>query len=210
MAMLLPLSGIPSLSLVDTDIFTLKMHGTCMTCSWCNDSCCQYGCDVNLGERDRLLALAGELGPYVQAPAERWFKPDVFVDAEYPSGRFVRSEVIDGSCVFLSQDGRGCAIHRFALRTGRDYHEVKPMVCWLFPVCWDQAVLRPSSDVRDDLVCRSRGLTLYEVVRDELHHLFGDPLIGQLDRCQDELASAGAGPRRRQAGAALRSVAPGL
>lgn len=208
--MLLSLTGIPQLRQVDGDIFTLKMHGTCMTCTFCNDSCCQYGCDVNLGERETILALKAELAPFVRAPPEQWFKPDVFDDPEYPTGQFVRSSVVLGGCVFVSQDGRGCAIHRFALQAGRDYHDVKPMVCWLFPVCWDKAVLRPSSDVRDDLVCKGRGLTLYEAAREELLHVFGEPLIAQLDRYRDELAAKGQGVRPTGAPSPLRAAAPGL
>lgn len=208
--MLLPVTSVPEFQQVDADIFRLRMHGTCMTCSWCNDSCCQYGCDVNLGERDRLLALAPELGPFVQAPPERWFKTEVHADPEYPTGGFVRSELVGGSCVFLSQDGRGCAIHRFAVKTGRDYHALKPMVCWLFPVCWDQRVLRPSYDVRDDLVCRDRGLTLYEAVREELEHAFGPRLTEQLDRYHAEVAPRAPGGPRRAAEPASRALAPGL
>ena len=176
-----PLFSTPDLSHVDLDIFELRYHSACMQCTYCFDSCCQYGCDVNLGEKDRILALKEELVPFLRIPESEWFLPEVYVDPEYPSGRFVRSAKRNGACVFRSEAGRGCALHRFALATGRDYHDVKPMVCWLFPVCWDQGVLRPSSDIRDDLMCRGRGPTIYESVRNEIRHVFGDALIDELD-----------------------------
>ncbi len=180
--MLLPLSSTPALTQVDTGIFTLRYFGHCMQCTFCHDSCCQYGCDVNLAERDRILAVKDELRPFVQAPPEQWFTTEEKEDPEYETGRFVRTRVKNGGCVFLSQKGRGCSIHAFCLATGRDYHRVKPAVCWLFPVTWDKGVLRPSSDVHDDLACRHTGPTLYEMARDELRDFFGAPLVTELDR----------------------------
>jgi Fe-S-cluster containining protein len=180
--MLLPLESVTVLKQVDTDIFRLRYFGRCMQCTFCMDSCCQYGCDVNLNERDRILALAPALAPFISAPPERWFSTEVKADPEYESGHFVRSRVERGACVFLSQDGRGCGLHRFALQTGRDYHQVKPLVCWLFPLTWDQGRLRPSYDMTDDLACKGEGPIIYDLARDELAVVFGAPLVEELDR----------------------------
>ncbi len=179
--MLLPLTTVPALAQVDTDIFSLRYFGSCMQCTFCHDSCCQYGCDVNMGERERIMAIKDELQPFISYPAEEWFKAEVFEDPEYPTGKFVRSNVKEGACVFLNRKNRGCGIHTFALEAGRDYHDIKPMVCWLFPVCWDKGVLRPSSDIRDDLQCKGNGPTVYEMVRSEIEHVFGKALVTELD-----------------------------
>ncbi|PZR10727.1 MAG: hypothetical protein DI536_18770 [Archangium gephyra] len=179
--MLLPISSVPVLKQVDTDIFKLRYFGKCMQCTFCHDSCCQYGCDVNLAERDRILAVKDELKPFVKSPPEMWFKDEVKEDPEYESGKFVRSQTVNGACVFLNPNGRGCGIHSFCLSTGRDYHRIKPSVCWLFPVTWDKGVLRPSYDVNDDLACRHTGPTLYEMSREELQVFFGDDLVKELD-----------------------------
>jgi Fe-S-cluster containining protein len=179
--MLLPLTSVPALTQVDSDIFTLRYYARCMGCTFCHDSCCQYGCDVNLGERDKILALAPEISKVVKHPVATWFKPEVFEDAEYPTGKYVRANTADGACVFLNPDGRGCGLHRFAAETGRDYHDIKPMVCWLFPICWDKGVLRPNTDVKDDLACFGNGPTLYASSRDELKVVFGQKLISELD-----------------------------
>ncbi len=179
--MLIPISTAPALQHVDTEIFTLTFFGACMQCGFCKDSCCQYGCDVNKFERDKILALGPTLESKVPTPRDQWFLPEVFNDPEYPSGQFVRTRVVNGACVFLNQKDRGCRIHAWAIEQGRDFHDIKPMVCWLFPVCWDKGVLRPSSDVKDDLVCTGPGQTLYEASREGLERVFGTALVNELD-----------------------------
>jgi Fe-S-cluster containining protein len=179
--MLLPIRSTPGLHSVDSEIFTLRYFMQCMQCTFCHDSCCQYGCDVNFGERERLLAVKNELEAFLGVPSAEWFKPEVFDDPDYPTGKFVRANVKNGACVFLNRGGRGCGIHAFALKTGRDYHALKPMVCWLFPVTWDKGVMRPNSDVKDDLACANTGPTLYEGARDEIRVHFGEALVAELD-----------------------------
>jgi Fe-S-cluster containining protein len=188
--MLLPLESSTVLKTVDTDIFSMRYFGRCMQCTFCMDSCCQYGCDVTLNERDRILALAAELQPFIASPPERWFSTDVKADPDYDGGHYVRSQVERGACVFLSQDGRGCGIHRFALQTGRDYHQLKPLVCCLFPVTWDHGLLRPSYDMTDDLACKGEGPIIYDLAREEIEVVFGTPLVLELDRLRSTLPGA--------------------
>jgi hypothetical protein len=49
-----------------------------------------------------------------------------------------KTRVVDGACVFLNRPGfaggTGCALHRYALRTGRHPLETKPDVCWQLPI----------------------------------------------------------------------------
>lgn len=49
-----------------------------------------------------------------------------------------KTRVVDGACVFLNRPGfaggAGCALHSFALRTGRPPLEAKPDVCWQLPI----------------------------------------------------------------------------
>lgn len=189
--MLLPLRSDTVLKQVDTDIFRLRYLGHCMQCTYCMDSCCQYGCDVNLKERDQILAVADALEPHVCGPKDRWFSSEVKVDPDYETGRYVRTEVFDGACALLRRDGRGCGVHHFAITTGRDYHELKPLVCWLFPVTWDQGLLRPSYDITDDLACKGNGPIVYDMARDELGVVFGQGLVIELDRIKAELGAAG-------------------
>ena len=179
----------PRFRRVWASVFTRQAVADCMThaCTMVDthtakpDACCQYGCDVNLAERDRILAIKDGLRPFVAAPPEQWFKDEIKEDPEYETGKFVRTRVVKGACAFLSPNGRGCGIHCFALARGLDYHSIKPAVCWLFPVTWDKGVLRPSWDVTDDLVCRETGPVLYDIAREELGRFFGAPLLAELD-----------------------------
>jgi len=53
-----------------------------------------------------------------------------------------RTRRVDGACIFLNRpgfaSGQGCALHAFALRTGRHPLETKPEVCWQLPVRREQ------------------------------------------------------------------------
>jgi Fe-S-cluster containining protein len=112
------------------------------------------------------------LVPLVAAPPERWFDSEIEEDPEVPTGQVVRANSEGGRCVFRKKAGRGCALHAL---------NVKPMVCSLFPLSWDQKVLKPNADLTDGLVCAGGGMTLYEAARDALRAAFGDRLIGELD-----------------------------
>ena len=49
-----------------------------------------------------------------------------------------KTRVVDGACVFLNRPGfaagPGCALHAYALTTGRSIVETKPDVCWQLPI----------------------------------------------------------------------------
>jgi hypothetical protein len=49
-----------------------------------------------------------------------------------------RTRIVDGACIFANRagfaGGLGCALHAFALRTGRNPIETKPEVCWQLPI----------------------------------------------------------------------------
>jgi hypothetical protein len=49
-----------------------------------------------------------------------------------------KTRVVDGGCIFLNRPGfaagAGCALHAYALRTGRHPLETKPDVCWQLPI----------------------------------------------------------------------------
>ncbi|MEM9494329.1 MAG: hypothetical protein AAGC55_34605, partial [Myxococcota bacterium] len=98
------------------------------------DACCQYGADVDVAERDAILARQDELIALLDDEVAdiEWFEDEETEDADFPSGYYVRTLTHNGGCVFLSHDKRGCAIHRAALEGGWDMRGVKPHVCLLF------------------------------------------------------------------------------
>lgn len=167
---------------VDPEIFHRRYFGHCLRCTFCGDACCEHGVDVAVVERDRILALAAELEPMVGVPPERWFEPAVEPDPDFPGGAVTRTSVVDGACVFLQREGRGCMLHAFALSRGLDYHDVKPMISALFPLTFDDEALRCADELSaGSLVCAGSGPTAYQMARAELEYYFGTELVAELD-----------------------------
>jgi Fe-S-cluster containining protein len=174
--------GAPAVDRVDTRIFHERFFSACMDCSFCFDSCCQYGATVEAPMVEAIRQRADELEPYVGVPCEQWFEDGFQPDADYPDGRHTRTRVVDGSCVFLNRTGRGCLLHRFALERGLQVQSIKPMACNMFPVHCEEGVLIPPYEVQDGtLVCRGAGPTLYRSARNDLLYYFGPELVAELD-----------------------------
>src|SRR5689334_3839114 len=95
--------GQPIIRAVDTEIFLLRYFMACMACGFCNDQCCSYGVDVDVGNMKRLRALGPAFEKFVGVPSEEWFTETVIADPEFPSGANVRTQVKDGACVFLNR-----------------------------------------------------------------------------------------------------------
>jgi hypothetical protein len=168
---------------VDTAVFHRTYFMSCMQCTYCHDSCCQYGVDLDVHNVARLHERADDIARFTGVPRERWFTEEWVSDAEFPGGRLTRTRVEDGACVFRNRKGRGCMLHSYALDRGVDYHELKPMVSALFPITFDQGLLHPSSEIVDrSLQCIDDGPTLYRGVRDEIDWYFGPELVAELDR----------------------------
>ena len=167
---------------VDDDIFTRRYFGLCMSCGFCADACCQHGVDVSVVERDRILARAGEIEQRTARPRDTWFEEEITKDPDFPGGAATRTTVVDGRCVFLRRDGRGCTLHALSLEENADYHLLKPMVSTLFPVTFGDGALLCSDELTDgSLVCAGDGPTAYEMARGELAWYFGDALVQELD-----------------------------
>jgi len=129
-----------------------------------------HGVDVSIVERDRILARADELEPLVRIGRDRWFVPALEEDPDFPGGFATRTAVVDGACVFLRRDARGCLIHAALLARGEDYHALKPMVSTLFPVTFGDGALLCSDELHDEsLVCAGDGPTAARGESGELH-----------------------------------------
>ena len=174
--------GAPVIHSVDTAIFTLRYFAKCMACGFCDDQCCSYGVDIDLGNAMRIAALGEDFSSRVPAPRTEWFTDAVLEDAEFPTGRYLRTREQGGKCVFHDPQGRGCLIHGYALEKGIDYHDLKPVVSTLFPTTFNFGVLEASSEVHDkSLACAGAGPTVYEGARDELAYYFGEGFVVELD-----------------------------
>ncbi len=189
--------GAPVIHAVDTAIFEQRYFARCMACDFCNDQCCSYGVDIDLGNVARLNALGDDFMARIAAPREQWFTAEVVEDPEFPTGRHVRTREQGGKCVFLNPLGRGCQIHGYAVEKGIDYHTLKPMVSTLFPTTFNHGVLEASSEVLDkSLACAGDGPTVYEGAREELQYYFGEAFVAELDalKSKQHLSSPASAP----------------
>ena len=187
-----------------SSIFTRRLAADCMThrCTMVEtdseklDACCQYGCDVDLAERAAIEARGDEIRALLRPEVQglRWFDPEEEVDADYPSGRVVRTEVHDGGCIFLAHDRRGCAIHRTALENGWDFRGVKPAICRLFPLSYEEDAIVIADEYPEYSCAHVEGPTLYRITRDALGDIFGADLVAALDAAEAQVL--GAAPHR--------------
>jgi Fe-S-cluster containining protein len=201
--------GVPVLTHVETDIFRLSYFGDCMGCNFCHDACCAHGADVTAIDLANMAGHRAELEQYVHQPYENWYTGEFSIDADWPGGKATRTKVVDGHCVFLNVEGRGCLIHRFAIEKGIDAHEIKPMICLLWPVTWQDGMLQPSNEIEDgDLICVGPGQTCYRSARNDIGYYFGPGLVAELDELEQATLNAGSTASPSNSAIPLRLVPP--
>lgn len=191
----------PKWNRVELAVFTRRVVADCMShrCAMHAthteklDACCQYGCDVDLSERDRILERAAQIRPILAADVRDlpWFdESNPEQDDDTPSGTVVRTAVANGGCLFLSHDRRGCAIHRASVEQGWDYRGVKPTICRLFPLTYGDGLIGVCEDYEDySCAYDPSAPTLYQVARDALADIFGVELVIAMDAIEAQLRS---------------------
>jgi len=186
----------PRFHRVEVAVFTKRVVADCMShrCAMHDtpteklDACCQYGCDVDLTERDAILARKDAIAPVLAAEVRDlpWFdESNPETDPDTPSGTVVRTAVHGDGCLFLAHDRRGCAIHRAAVEQGWDFRGVKPTICRLFPLTYGDGAIMVSDDYPDySCAYEPNAPTLYRVAREALRDIFGDELVGAMDAAE--------------------------
>ncbi len=188
------------------DIFLRRVTPDCMnhTCKLLKhdsrtklDACCQYGVDADLHERDGILAHADQIRALLDEDARDrpWFKDEINADKDFPSGAYVRTNTHGDGCIFLAHDARGCAIHRASIEGGWSFEGIKPHVCRLFPLSYDDESIVLSDDYADySCALDVTAPSVYRVARDVIEEIFGQDLVDALDRAEAIVtASAGSG-----------------
>jgi Fe-S-cluster containining protein len=187
-------------------IFTKRLVADCMThsCKMVDrsphldklDACCQYGCDVDLHEQAAILAKAEDIRPLLRAEVQRaeWFDNEIEEDADYPSGKVVRTALHEDRCLFLAHDARGCAIHRASIERGWDFRGVKPAICRLFPLSYEEDTILIADEYPEYSCAHVEGPTLYRISRDTLGDVFGADLVAAMDAVEARVLAAE--PRR--------------
>ena len=184
------------------DIFVKSVTPDCMQhrCRLLNDSgrlmldaCCQYGVDVDAGERDAIVAHAGDIGALLRdtAATKAWFQGPETADPDFPSGRHVRTATHDHGCIFLAHDQRGCAIHRASLESGWPLDGVKPHVCRLFPLSYESDAIVLSDDYADYSCSQDPNApSVYRATRAAVVAIFGAELAAALDAAEARVLGA--------------------
>jgi len=192
----------PKWNRVEVAVFTRRVVADCMThrCAMHADhkekldACCQYGCDVDLYERDAIIAKSDLIRPVLRADVANlpWFdESNPEQDPDVPSGTVVRTAVANGGCLFLSHDLRGCAIHRASLEQGWDFRGVKPTICRLFPLTYGEGLIGVCEDYHDySCAYDDTAPTLYRVARQALPAIFGPEPVNAKDALGGQLAAA--------------------
>jgi Fe-S-cluster containining protein len=189
--------GVPKIVRVDSAIFARRYFTHCLEAP-CGDWCCSFGVDIDYENIARLMKHADGIEKYIGIPRAEWIDGIDVPDPDYPGGGNQRTRAVGDACVFLDRGkwgGRGCMLHRYALETGIDYHEIKPLMSSLFPLSFEGGeggcTLRPAGEVGDEeLVCLDEGPSIYRGGRGELLHYFGEDFVAELDAIEARLPPA--------------------
>lgn len=98
--------------------------------------CCSYGAHfADRKDRDHVVRLARKLTDEDWQFARQGRKRGIFATLGKEAWR---TRLVDDACIFLNRpefsEGPGCALHRYAMRTGLHHSETKPEVCWQLPL----------------------------------------------------------------------------
>jgi len=168
------------ISQVDEEIFRRRYFARCLECHFCDDGCCNYGCTVDRAEVEQILSYRLGLEPMLKVPVAGWFQEGMTRNVNYPSGETTRTVVYHDKCVFYSADSRGCLLERFAQGEGLDPHQLKPIVCCLFPLRWQQGCLFVSNFL-DELPCNGQGISVFQAQKSELRARLGADFVAELE-----------------------------
>jgi len=186
------LSGNAAISFVHRDIFLKKYFAQCLQCSFCHDACCSYGADIDLQNVEKIQQHKAEILPFIRTSEVEWFDAETPYYEEYAGNEYTRINTQGPRCVFISKDQRGCGLHRFAISKQMDYHEIKPLVCILFPLRFGEGVLSPAPELDDSsLICAGSGDSAYQSLRNELEYYFGREFVEELDGIEKAVLSVG-------------------
>jgi hypothetical protein len=141
---------------------------------------------VDVAHRDRIIAEAALIAQHMEPTQEhdpaRWFEPNDEPDLDFPSGRAVNTNIVNGTCVFLDSR-RLCVLHSAESASPG----LKPFFCRAYPVAIDHGCVTLDSDwCPDDTQCcepvEGGEMTTLEVYEPELVHMLGEAGLKELRR----------------------------
>ena len=181
-------SGNMLISFVHRDIFMKSYFARCLECNFCHDWCCSFGADIDIRNVERIQQHREGILKFVRPPEGEWFETEYSYFEEYEGNQYTRIHPQGSRCAFISKDQRGCGLHRYAISKGMDYHEIKPLVCILFPLSFEEGILSVAPELGDNsLVCAGLGTSVYDSLRNELEFYFGREFVQELDDVKKEV-----------------------
>jgi len=146
----------------------------------CSSVCCAEGVYVDLADRDRILSQKDMIKKYMDDSQTRddacWFESREMEDGDFPSGRCVGTEAVNGKCVFLDGFGR-CSLQVAAASEGMHKWALKPFFCVLYPIEVTHRVVSFDDMLQDEQACCTIGhqydTPLFEGCKEELTYLVG-------------------------------------
>ena len=166
----------------------------------CTAACCLAGVYADVAERDKILAHREIIARYMDetqpSDPQLWFDGAEEEDEDFPSGRCVGTQEINGKCAFLDRMGR-CSLQVAASGEGMHKWAFKPLYCILYPIEISGNTVRFDDLLQGDEQCCSVSdkfdTPLFEACRDELTHLVGEEGFRRIESYYRELrATAGA------------------
>jgi Fe-S-cluster containining protein len=183
-------SGNLAISFVQRDVFLKTYFARCLECNFCHDWCCSFGADIDIQNVEKIQQRKEEILPFIRPSEVEWFDGEYSYHEEYAGNQYTRINPHGPRCVFISKDQRGCGLHRYALSQQMDYHEIKPLVCVLFPLSFGEGILCLAPELEDNsLICADSGSSVYQSLREELKHYFGPEIVEELDDLEKQILS---------------------
>jgi hypothetical protein len=155
----------------------------------CTSACCEEGVYLDPCDRDRILKhheiIKASMDETQSTDEKVWFDQQEEEDSDFPSGKSVATNVVNGKCAFLDRTGR-CSIQVASVAAGMDRWALKPFFCILYPIDVSDGVVSFDALLQDEQTCCSVGARfetpLFEACKGELTFLVGENGYAEIER----------------------------
>ncbi|MEE9614400.1 MAG: hypothetical protein V3W31_05525 [Thermodesulfobacteriota bacterium] len=140
---------------VDPDVHEQKgLFGSGCYESDCDDVCCEYGCDVDLGSLKLIHRYRHLIEPIIKAKIEDCFSTEIKADTDYIGGAFRETAVreSDERCAFHLIGKQGCSLF-YLWRTKGLTKRLVPTICRSYPITWHRGRLFVDRPLRRSCKC---------------------------------------------------------
>jgi hypothetical protein len=155
----------------------------------CSSSCCSGGVYADIKERDIIMAHKDEIKAQMDETQvtddTRWFDAEEVEHHDFPSGKCIGTQEINGKCAFLNKRG-WCSIQMASVAAGKHKWDMKPLYCVLFPVEISDKVVGFDDLLQGERHCCSIGdefqTPLFKACQEELEYLLGKDGFAEVEQ----------------------------